>query len=68
MLASPIFLDKANQGTLYVWADYTLHDNWVLSSAEDILIVCLPLPVVWNLQIPQHEKIELTFLFCIGCL
>ncbi|KAJ5344357.1 uncharacterized protein N7506_002722 [Penicillium brevicompactum] len=39
-----------------------------LSSAEDVFILCLPLPVVWNLQIPRHEKIELTILFTIGCL
>jgi hypothetical protein len=39
-----------------------------LSTAEDIVIVCLPLPVVWKLQMPRHEKIELTILFGIGCL
>ena len=39
-----------------------------LSSAEDVFILCLPLPVVWNLQMPRREKIELTILFTIGCL
>ncbi|CAG8060300.1 unnamed protein product [Penicillium salamii] len=39
-----------------------------LSTVEDIFILCLPLPVVWKLQMPRHEKIELTILFTIGCL
>jgi hypothetical protein len=39
-----------------------------LSSAEDMLCLCLPLPVVWKLQMPRHEKIELTILFTMGCL
>lgn len=39
-----------------------------LSTVEEIFILCLPLPVVWKLQMPRHEKIELTILFTIGCL
>jgi hypothetical protein len=40
----------------------------VFSVIEDVLILCLPLPVVWRLQMRLREKIELTVLFLIGCL
>lgn len=39
-----------------------------LSTVENIVIVLLPLPVVWKLQMPLQEKIELTFLFTVGCM
>ncbi|KAJ6076167.1 hypothetical protein N7499_008148 [Penicillium canescens] len=37
-----------------------------LSTVENVVIVLLPLPVVWRLQMPLQEKIELTFLFTVG--
>ncbi|KAJ5216693.1 uncharacterized protein N7469_011558 [Penicillium citrinum] len=39
-----------------------------LSLAQDVLILCLPLPVVWQLHAPLRQKIEITLLFSIGCL
>ncbi|KAJ5980013.1 hypothetical protein N7481_007311 [Penicillium waksmanii] len=38
------------------------------SVAEDVFILCLPLPIVRKLQTPLQEKIEITLLFSIGCL
>jgi hypothetical protein len=39
-----------------------------LSTVENVVIVLLPLPVVWRLQMPLQEKIELTFLFTVGVM
>lgn len=39
-----------------------------VSVVEDVFILCLPLPIVWKLQTPLREKIEITLLFSIGCL
>ncbi|KAJ5306934.1 hypothetical protein N7508_005949, partial [Penicillium antarcticum] len=38
------------------------------SVVGDVLILCLPLPIVWGLQMRLREKIELTCLFMMGCL
>ncbi|KAJ5110413.1 hypothetical protein N7532_000948 [Penicillium argentinense] len=39
-----------------------------LSVAQDVLILCLPLPVVWRLHAPLRDKLEITLLFSIGCI
>ncbi|KAJ5198704.1 uncharacterized protein N7498_007821 [Penicillium cinerascens] len=39
-----------------------------LSVVEDVVILCLPLPIVWRLHNPTREKIEITLLFSMGCL
>ncbi|KAJ5910681.1 hypothetical protein N7504_005324 [Penicillium tannophilum] len=39
-----------------------------LSVLGDVLILCLPLPIIWKLHTPMREKIEITLLFSIGCL
>ncbi|KAJ5999569.1 hypothetical protein N7451_007379, partial [Penicillium sp. IBT 35674x] len=39
-----------------------------LSVLGDVLILCLPLPIVWKLHAPMRQKIEITLLFSIGCL
>jgi hypothetical protein len=39
-----------------------------VSLAQDVLILCLPLPIVWKLQTPLRQKIEITLLFSIGCM
>ncbi|KAJ5931146.1 hypothetical protein N7466_006639 [Penicillium verhagenii] len=39
-----------------------------LSVVGDVLILCLPLPIVWKLHTPMWQKIEFTLLFSIGCL
>ncbi|KAJ5771065.1 uncharacterized protein N7511_003116 [Penicillium nucicola] len=39
-----------------------------LSTTENFVIVLLPLPVVWRLQMPLEEKIELTILFTAGSM
>lgn len=32
----------------------------------DVWVVCLPLPVVWTLQIPFQKKIALSTIFALG--
>ncbi|KAJ5087142.1 hypothetical protein N7456_010758, partial [Penicillium angulare] len=39
-----------------------------LSVVGDVLILCLPLPIVWKLHTPIQQKIEMTLMFSIGCL
>ncbi|XHF99592.1 hypothetical protein AWENTII_003090 [Aspergillus wentii] len=39
-----------------------------LSLAEDVVILCLPMPVVWKLQMATRQKIEMTIIFSIGGL
>lgn len=40
----------------------------VLNIATDLLVVFLPLPTVWNLQVPKNKKIALIFVFSLGLL
>ncbi|KAF2627422.1 integral membrane protein, partial [Macroventuria anomochaeta] len=37
-----------------------------LSIMEDIIILLLPLPVVWKLQMSTRKKISVIFLICVG--
>jgi hypothetical protein len=39
-----------------------------LSMAQDVLILCLPFPILWRLQMPMRQKAEITLLFSVGCL
>jgi len=32
----------------------------------DVVIVCLPLPVIWKLQMPVQKKIGVTAVFALG--
>lgn len=35
---------------------------------EDVIILCLPIPVVWKLQITFRQKIAVTIVFSLGGL
>ena len=42
--------------------------NGVLSFVGDLVILCMPLPMVWKLQIDRKRKIALTGMFLLGGL
>ena len=35
---------------------------------EDVVILCLPIPVVWRLKITTRQKFAITFVFSLGGL
>lgn len=39
-----------------------------IALVEDIIILCLPLPVFWKLKINARQKIALTIVFSLGGL
>lgn len=39
-----------------------------IALVEDIIILCLPIPVFWKLQINSRQKIALTMVFSLGGL
>ncbi|KAK1142938.1 hypothetical protein N8T08_007179 [Aspergillus melleus] len=39
-----------------------------ISLIEDVIILCLPIPVVWKLQITFRQKIAITLVFSLGGL
>ena len=36
------------------------------NAATDLIIIILPMPLVWRLQMATRKKIELTFIFALG--
>ncbi|KAL8708700.1 MAG: hypothetical protein Q9220_006425 [cf. Caloplaca sp. 1 TL-2023] len=38
----------------------------VLTTVTDVVILCLPLPLVWGLQLPTIRKFQLTLIFLVG--
>lgn len=40
----------------------------VINIFTDFAILALPLPVLWRLQVSQHRKMALSFMFLIGSL
>ena len=36
--------------------------------ATDLIIILLPMPMIWGLQMPTRRKIELTIIFALGFL
>ena len=34
--------------------------------ATDLIIILLPMPMIWGLQMATHRKIELTIIFALG--
>ena len=34
----------------------------------DIALICLPMPVIWNLQMSRSRKVSLSFIFGLGVL
>ncbi|KAL9606349.1 MAG: hypothetical protein Q9179_000475 [Wetmoreana sp. 5 TL-2023] len=39
-----------------------------LNIATDLMVLCLPIPMVWNLQIPRRNKVILSAVFGMGLL
>ena len=39
-----------------------------LNFALDISLAILPMPVLWNLQMPTKRKLEISFMFGLGAL
>lgn len=50
-----------NQASLYI-------ATAVVNIISDLILFCLPLPTVFNLQIPRRQKIGLIFIFLLGSL
>ncbi len=40
----------------------------VVDILTDVLILLLPLPMIWRLQVPQANRIALAALLCLGIL
>ena len=40
----------------------------VLNMVTDLMVMALPLPYIWGLQLPLGRKIGLTLVFCLGLL
>ena len=40
----------------------------VQNIVTDLVILCLPLPVLWNLQMAKQRKKQLTGVFALGGL
>ncbi|KAE8347393.1 hypothetical protein BDV24DRAFT_173266 [Aspergillus arachidicola] len=47
-------------------AFYTVHGS--LAFIEDVVILCMPIPIVWRLHSTLRQKFEATFIFSIGIL
>ena len=39
-----------------------------LNIAADILVLCLPMPLLWGLKMPVRRKVQLTCIFLLGGL
>ena len=42
--------------------------NGTASMIMDVLILCLPMPMVWRLQLNRKRKLALTGMFLLGSL
>lgn len=40
----------------------------IITTATDFVILLLPLPLVWKLQLPNTRKFQLTLIFLLGIL
>ena len=34
----------------------------------DVIIICMPMPMLWGLNLPLHKRLALTFMFGMGAL
>lgn len=42
--------------------------NGAIALAEDVVILCMPIPIIWRLKITARQKIALTLVFSLGGL
>ena len=40
----------------------------IIDIGTDVMILILPLPMIWTLQLPKTTRTALTFLLCLGIL
>lgn len=40
--------------------------NAVLNILGDLILLCMPMPIVWTLQLAQPKKVALTAVFLLG--
>jgi hypothetical protein len=63
------FWNKAQPGHCIPNALITIGmTNGVLSFVGDLVILCMPLPMIWKLQIDKRKKIALSAMFLLGGL
>ena len=47
-------------------ADRFFIGNAVLNISGDLILLCMPMPMIWTLQLAQSRKIALTAVFLLG--
>ena len=40
----------------------------IINLLVDVMVLCLPMPMVWNLQLPKRSKLALSCVFGLGFL
>ena len=50
-----------NLTTFYLW-------NAFANMLTDIIILCVPLPIIWKLQMPRKQKLAISGIFLLGGL
>ena len=40
----------------------------IIDAVTDLIIMLLPLPMIWNLQVPRVRQLSLAFIFSIAAL
>lgn len=50
-----------NRGAIYI-------TTAIIGIVTDVILLCLPIPTIWKLQMPLKQKIGLTGIFIIGSM
>jgi hypothetical protein len=61
---NPLLLATAvcsNRGAIYI-------ATAVLGIVTDVVLMLIPIPTIWGLQMPTKQKIGLTFIFAVGSM
>jgi len=40
----------------------------VIGIVTDVMLMAIPIPTVWGLQMAMKQKIGLTIMFCVGSM
>lgn len=60
----PLLLPTAeciNQGGIYI-------ATAVIGITTDVLLIAIPVPTIWGLQMPMKQKVGLTIMFAVGSM
>ncbi|KAH6870269.1 hypothetical protein BKA58DRAFT_384712 [Alternaria rosae] len=60
----PLLLATAtcvNRGAIYI-------ATAVIGIVTDVMLISIPIPTIWGLQMPTKQKIGLTIMFCVGSI